>query len=162
MEVGQPSEWDAKCKSGSAGRMDDNNSSKTFCCPEGKNDIGSRSFCDKVIPDGQVCHFDKQCKTGKCFGSNSGTKEGVCGKLDGSANCKVDRQCKSGDCCHFTNSSSPTQCRPDGWGKRVTGGFDVCWPSGGYGSGTPCRSDNQCKSDNCKGNGNGTKNGKCT
>ena len=78
LEIGELSDKDANCKSGSAGRMDNNNSSKTKCCPSGKLTMNSRDFCKKVIPSGQKCTRATQCISDSCKGNMSGMKEGKC------------------------------------------------------------------------------------
>jgi len=78
LEIGELSDKDANCKSGSAGRMDNNNKSKTVCCPSGKLTMNSRDFCKKVIPSGQKCTRATQCISNNCKGNASGTKQGKC------------------------------------------------------------------------------------
>lgn len=80
LEDGEFSEKDVNCKSGYAGRMDNNNSSKTKCCPSGKGKLimNTRDFCRKVIPSGQNCTRDSQCISNSCKGNLSGMRQGTC------------------------------------------------------------------------------------
>lgn len=125
------------------------------------------------IETGQPCpdRVDKQCLNGTCaqFPEDnyvccpSGTQvlgavSQFCSNLNTNDSCKYDRQCRSGACGRMGNSDSPLVCCPGG--NKTVWARDYCVGINSP-SGTPCRSDDQCASGNCKGNGYGVKDGNC-
>jgi hypothetical protein len=161
---GQPCDKKDECENNNCGKTG-KNSSQSVCCPSGKSSFeGGTTVCHGDTDEGGDCWNKKQCKPG--FTCNGGAiTNGKCVvSKKGYESCSIDNECMSNNCCRLTNGSSKLQCRPDGWLHTTykTGGYDMCYPPGGYSTGTPCKGDRQCTSGNCKGNNHGIGSGNCT
>ena len=119
----------------------------------------------ETLENGDACVYDTQCDSGYCHGTTVIAGEPV----EGQCAPKPVKRNWPQTCTH--NSQCDTWCS-----GRAGTSKDYCCPTGGtsYGhlyafkhycdnlpSGTDCKSDAMCKSNDCKGNKSGFATGKC-
>ena len=158
LPVGFRCRKDGECQNGACGRRTAADNASLVCCASGQNTLfGGFDYC-KGMPDGSVCWSDAMCATGYCRGNNGGTRKGVCGKLNNKVRCGKSADCKSG-ACGRASAQNGTQTVCCSSGRNMTyWGYTYCKRMS---KGTVCWTDSMCSSGNCRGNGWGTRRGRC-
>ena len=174
--LGQQCSGSNNCVNNACGR-ETGGSTKNICCPNGMGIVkyDNYDYC-KGLKNGSDCLIDEQCDSFRCdgvvkkynpkTGKSEITQKGVCKPKEqlGQPCSGGVNNCLNGHCCRLGDSSSPLICHPLDMkytNDKKSGYVPMCYPPEKYLNGNVCRSDTQCRSNICKGNKNGGRDGKC-
>jgi hypothetical protein len=153
----------SQCETKQCGRMSADEDAELRCCPPGieskPHKLNGLDYCNGM-PRGTVCLSGAMCADGTCRHNARGLERGVCGLGESNDRCGLDVDCKNEQCGRLSADEGVVimHCCPPGSSSSAFLGKDYCNKMKG---GTACRSDAQCISDSCKGNGAGFKIGEC-
>eukprot|EP01041_Mallomonas_annulata_P012961 gene12961-27351_t len=109
-------------------------------------------LCTKCLPPGSRCDTNTDCGSGTCFYN-------MCGHFPVGFLCIENSNCRNALCGLVDGNAKSTTCCPNDRYINSYAGDDYCY---GMPAGTPCRSNEMCNSNLCKGNWYGLTVGKYT